>query len=159
MSGCAVAAYHTVPEDFVLDGLHAHFVGGADNKKPMQYKVVRSSSGRRFAVRSVTIEQDRRTLITATVQFVNGAPWNGPAMAYSVPRQTDHIIPQITLDDLEPGRNRLGPFMRFQRLPLVFRGLTLHQGSSPSQLTLNRCHQIPCLGNLIVSSPNHPADC
>jgi len=125
MSECAAAAYHTVPEDFVLDSLHSHFLGGPSAKKPMTFKVTRLSNGKRFAVRHVIIEQDSRVLLTSTIQFVNGSAWTGPAMSHSVSRQTSHKISSITLDDLEVGRHRLGPFMKVQRLPLVFEGWIL----------------------------------
>jgi len=122
MSECALAASHTVPEDFVLDSLHTHFLGGPSAKTSMTFKVTRLSNGKRFAVRHVTIEQDGRILLTSTIQFVNGSAWTGPAMVHSVSRQTSHTISSITLDDLEVGRHKLGPFMRFQRLPLVYKG-------------------------------------
>ena len=125
MSECAVAAYYTVPTDFVLNSVQSHFVGGPDPKKPMQFSVTRPSNGRRFAVRHVVAKQDGRILLTATIQFVNGAAWAGPAMTYSVSRQTSHTISDITLDDLEIGRHKLGPFMKSQRLPLVYKGLAV----------------------------------
>lgn len=121
MSECAVAAQHTVTDGFVLDSLQAHFLGGPSPKKPMQFKVTRLSNGKRFAVRGVAIEQDGKVMLTATIQFVSSSPWNGPAMAYSVARQTNHMVPRITLDDLEVGRHRLGPFMKVQRLPLTYK--------------------------------------
>ena len=131
MSECAVAAQHTVSEDFVLDSLQSHFLGGPSSTKPMQFKVTRLSNGRRFAVRGVVIEQDGKSLLTATVQFVSSSPWNGPAMVHSVSRQTNHSISKITLDDLEVGRHKLGPFMKFQRLPPIYRSV----GSSPSPVS------------------------
>ena len=45
MSECAVAAYHTVPDDFVLDGLQASFLLGAKAKVPMVFRVTRLSDG------------------------------------------------------------------------------------------------------------------
>lgn len=122
MSECAAAAYHTVPKDFVLDSLQAHFLGGPDPKRPMQFSVTRPSNGRRFAVRIVHAKQGDRTLLTATIQFVNEAVWTGPAMTHSISRQTSQTVSEITLDDLEIGRHKLGPFMKSQRLPLVYKG-------------------------------------
>lgn len=122
MSECAVAAYHTVPDDFVLDSLQAQFLGGPKAELPMLFKVTRLSNGRRFAVRSVAIEQEGVTMLHASITFVNKAPWTGPAMNYSVHRRTNHSINEITIDDLGRGRTRLGPFMKFQRLPLVYKG-------------------------------------
>lgn len=122
MSLCAAAAYHTIPTDFTLDNLQAHFLGGPKTTIPMILKVTRLSNGRRFVVRFVSLEQDGIMLLTATVTFVNASPWTGPAMTHAVNRQTNYKVDSITMDDLGEARGRLGSFMKFERMPLVFQG-------------------------------------
>lgn len=122
MSACAAAAYHTVPKDFILDSLQANFLGGPKATSTMTFKVKRLSNGRRFVVRSVAIEQNGMILLTATITFVNGSPWTGPAMTHAVERRTGHTVEKIVMDDLEEGRGRFGSFMAFQRLPVVYKG-------------------------------------
>lgn len=143
MSQCAVAAYHTAPKDFVLDSLQAYFLAGPSSKKPILFKVTRISNGKRFAVRNIIIEQDGRIMLTATTQFVNGSPWNGPAMTYSKSRQTTNVISNITLDDLDSGRHNLGPtpFMRFQRLPLLYKGCVCASVIIHTDAQVCRCFQ------------------
>lgn len=123
MSECAVAAYHTAPDDFILDGLQASFLLGAKAKVPMIFRVTRLSNGRRFAVRAVVLEQNGVPLLHATVSFVNQSPWIGPSMKSTSRRKTSHSVTEITLDDLEENRGPLGPFMKFQRLPLQIEGI------------------------------------
>lgn len=122
MSLCAAAAYHTIPTDFILDNLQAHFLGGPKTTIPMKLKVTRLSNGRRFVVRFVSLEQNGFILLTATVTFVNASPWTGPAMTHAVKRLTNYKVDCITMDDLGEARGRLGSFMKFERMPLVFQG-------------------------------------
>lgn len=125
MSECAVAAYQTVPHDFVLDSLQAHFLGRPNVQQKLRFKVERLSNGKRFVVRAVNIEQNDAVLLSAILSFVSTAPWTGPQLKYSASRQTNHKVNKITLDDLEPFRSRQGSFMKVQRLPLVYRCILL----------------------------------
>lgn len=118
MSNSAVAAYKTVPKDFVVANLQTHFLAGSNPKAPFIYRVQRLSGGRRFAVRNVTIEQGSKSVAVVTLSFVNGKSWSGPAMTHSVERSTIRQMNDVELDDLEEGRTRFGPFMKFQRMPL-----------------------------------------
>ncbi|KIV77921.1 acyl-CoA thioesterase II [Exophiala sideris] len=119
MAEAASAAYKTVPEGFKLDSLQTSFMLAPKGTRPLVYKVQRLSQGRRFAVRLVTLEQDEKPCVTITTSFVSGASWTGRAMVHSESRRTDRRIDEITLDDFEPTRTHLGPFMKFERLPHV----------------------------------------
>jgi acyl-CoA thioesterase len=57
MAQCALAAYQTVPKDFILHYLQTNFLGAANRDKKLVYKVQRLSTGKRTAVRLVTVEQ------------------------------------------------------------------------------------------------------
>ena len=132
MSECAAAAYRTVPQDFTLDSLQASFLIAPKSDLPMLFRVNRLSNGRRFMVRSVTLEQNGVALLHSIVNFVSKSPWSGPAMSSTSTRQTEHTISEITLDDLDRDRTRLGSFMEFQRLPLHHSGKILDKCSSCS---------------------------
>ncbi|KIX06943.1 acyl-CoA thioesterase II [Rhinocladiella mackenziei CBS 650.93] len=119
MAEAAAAAYKTVPEGFRLHSLQTHFMLPPNGSKPLVYKVQRPSQGRRFAVRIVTIEQDDKPFVTITTSFVSGAHWTGRAMTHAVRMKIERRVREITLDDFEAARGPLGPFMKFERLPLV----------------------------------------
>lgn len=123
MAQAAAAAYKTVPPEFCLDVLQTHFMIAPDPTKPLVYKVQRLSQGRRFAVRSVTIEQDGKAEVSITTSFMNNAPWTGRSMTHAVGLSISQRISKITLDDFEETRGPLGPFMKFERLPLVQQGM------------------------------------
>lgn len=119
MSNSAAAAYKTVGKDFAIANLQTHFLAGSKAELPFIYRVQRASGGRRFAVRIVTIEQGDKAVAIVSLSFVNAKAWSGPAMTHSVSRSTGHHMEEVELDDLEEGRTRFGPFMKFQRMPLV----------------------------------------
>ncbi|KAL2405752.1 hypothetical protein ABEF95_012156 [Exophiala dermatitidis] len=119
MAQAAAAAYKTVPSDFCLDVLQTHFMIAPDPTEPLIYKVQRISQGRRFAVRLVTIEQDGRAEVSITTSFMSNVPWTGRSMTHAVGMSINQRIPKITLDDFQETRGPLGPFMKFERLPLV----------------------------------------
>jgi acyl-CoA thioesterase II len=123
MAEAASAAYQTVPEGFILDSLQTHFMLSPSPTEPLVYRVQRLSQGRRFGVRLVHLEQQQNKICaTVTMSFVSGAAWTGPAMTHSETRQNQKRVPDITLDDFQGMRSRLGPFMKFERLPHVHRG-------------------------------------
>ncbi len=147
MAQAASAAWKTVPTGFTLDSLQTHFMLAPNPKKPMTYKVQRIGNGRRFAVRIVNIEQDDRIFVTITTSFVNDVQWSGRAMAHAVPMRVQRFDKrsgwEITLDDFQDMRTEKGPFMKFERLPLVHQGqfarklemretLTFHRPKQPS---------------------------
>ncbi|KAJ9606350.1 acyl-CoA thioesterase [Cladophialophora chaetospira] len=123
MAQAASAAWKTVPTGFMLDSLQTHFMLAPNPKKPLVYKVQRIGNGRRFAVRIVNIEQDDKVFVTITTSFVNDVRWSGRAMTHAVPmrikRHPERGGWKITLDDFEDMRTDKGPFMKFERLPLV----------------------------------------
>ena len=126
MGYAAAAAYETVTPDFALDTLSAHFLNGPKPDQPLQQKVQRLSDGGRFCTRVVTVEQGGTVMVHATCSFVRAASMMGPSMKHCVSRSSNQMIEKIILDDLEPGRTRLGPFMKFQRLPLEYKGRFLY---------------------------------
>ena len=113
------AAYNTLPDGYALDNLHCQFLAGPKFDVPFKYCVQRLSEGRRFRARSVSIQQEDRTMVTVTVTFISASPWTGPAMQHTVSRVAKESIDRITIDDLARGRGPLGSFMKFQRLPLI----------------------------------------
>ena len=122
MSLAAAAAYKTVTSDFAIDTLSAHFLAGSNSTKPLQQRVQRLSDTGRFCARVVTVEQGDVVMVHATCTFVRVKAMGGPSMRHVVGRRGKQRIERITLDDLEPGRKREGPFMKFQRLPLEYFG-------------------------------------
>ncbi|OCT54553.1 palmitoyl-CoA hydrolase [Cladophialophora carrionii] len=123
MAQAASAAWKTVPDGFMLDSLQTHFMLAPNPAIPLVYKVQRIGNGRRFAVRQVAVEQADRVFVAVTTSFVNNAPWSGRAMTHAVPMQIarhgERSGWKITLDDFEDMRTERGPFMKFERLPLV----------------------------------------
>jgi hypothetical protein len=125
MSLAAAAAYKTVSQGFVIDTLNTHFIAGPNPSKRLQQRVQRLNDGGRFATRVVTVEQEGKVMVHVTCSFVRASAMKGPSMTHCVGRSDRQTVSAITLDDLETGRTRLGPFMKFQRLPLVYNGESL----------------------------------
>ena len=127
MAMSASAARTTVLSDSYLNNLQIHFLAGPERSKPITFSVTKVSEGRRFQVRYVSATQDSKPMCFVTMTFMAAGTWKGKSMKHSSPRQTTASVPHITLDDLESGRatNPSGPFMKFQRLPL------LHPSNSP----------------------------
>jgi len=69
MAQCALAAYHTVPEDFILHYLQTNFLRAASRDKELVYEVQRVSTSKITAVHLVTVEQGGRNVISATISF------------------------------------------------------------------------------------------
>jgi acyl-CoA thioesterase len=122
MAQAASAAWKTVPSDFMLDSLQTYFMLAPNPKTPLIYKVQRIGNGRRFPVRTVTIEQDAKVCVSITLSFVSNQYWSGRSMTHAVQMQTDRRKRQVDLDDFGEMRTEKGPFMQFERLPLVHRG-------------------------------------
>ena len=116
------AAYETVPSGFSVDTINTHFVSGPKAALPLQIKVQRLSESGRFMTRVVDASQSGTTMVHVTCSFVRTSAMKGPSMTHAGGRKTTQTINAITLDDLELGRDRLGPYMKFQRLPLVYDG-------------------------------------
>lgn len=150
ISECAAAAYETVDSSFALDNVQAQFLSATKPDQPISYTVTRLSTGKRFAVRLVTASQqhNQKTVLSATLAFASHpAADNHPAMTHTVHRETPHSIPAITLDDLEPALCPLGPFMKFQRLPVHTPPTSdsFDPTSNMSRITTTACHISPSL--------------
>ena len=131
MAQCALAAYQTVPGDFVLHYLQTNFLGAASRDKELVYKVQRLSTGKRTAVRLVTVEQGLENVISATISFTKSPPSNSdPVLAHAVPPSTEMGDGVIRLDDFVHLRKVDGPFLKGERLPIVPAGRT------PSSITI-----------------------
>lgn len=119
MAQATGAAYKTVGLDFAIDSLTTHFLSGPDPKAPLRLRVRRPSDGGRFVTRTVSVEQNGRSMVHVFCSFVRASALDGRSMIHCVSRQNPQTIEQITLDDLELAKNDHGPYMKFQRLPLV----------------------------------------
>jgi acyl-CoA thioesterase II len=125
MAQCALAAYRTVPEDFVLHYLQTNFLGAASRDKELVYKVQRLSTGKRTAVRLVTVEQSRKNIISATISFTKPPSSDSdPVLAHAVPPSTEMGDGVIRLDDFVHLRKADGPFLKGERLPIIPTGRT-----------------------------------
>jgi hypothetical protein len=120
MAQCSLAAYQTVPEDFVLHYLQTNFLRAASRYKELVYKVQRLSMGKRTAVRLVTVEQSGRNVISATISFTK----LDPVLTHAVPPSTEMGDGVIRLDDFVHLRKADGPFLEAERLPIVPTGMT-----------------------------------
>lgn len=124
MTEATAAAYKTVPEGFRVDSLQVNFMLAPKANQPLVYKVQRLSQGRRFVARLISIEQDDgKICVTITASFVSGASWTGRTMTHTESMKTVEKVSHITLDDFDDGRSPLGPFMKFQRLPHLPKGM------------------------------------
>jgi hypothetical protein len=122
MAQCGLAAYQTVPEDFVLHYLQTNFLRTASRDKELVYKVQRLSTGKRTAVRLVTVEQSGRNVISATISFTK--PLSGPVLTHAAPPSTEMGDGVIRLDDFVHSRKADGPFLEAERLSIVPTGMT-----------------------------------
>jgi acyl-CoA thioesterase 8 len=116
MSLATAAAYETVSKDFMVDTLHTYFLAGPKYEQRLQFKVQCLNDGGRFTTRMVTVEQAGLAVVHVTCSFVRSSAMSGNAMTHSIRRAMSDSIDEITLDDLEPGKDSRGPIMKFQRL-------------------------------------------
>ena len=125
MAQCALAAYQTVPEDFVLHYFQTNFLKAASRDKELVCKVQRLSTGKRTAVRLVTVEQDGKNVISATISFTKPLSSDSdPVLTHAVPPSTEMGDGVIRLDDFVHLRKADGPFLEAERLPIVPTGMT-----------------------------------
>jgi len=124
MAQCALAAYHTVPEDFILHYLQTNFLRAASRDKELVYKVQRVSTSKITAVRLVTVEQGGRNVISATISFTKPLSSDSdPVLTHVVPPSTEMGDGVIRLDDFVHLRKADGPFLEAERLPIVPTGM------------------------------------
>lgn len=119
MAQATAAAYQTVESDFAIDSLTTHFLSGPDPKIPLRIRIQRPSDGGRFVTRVAVVEQNGRNMVHVFCSFVRASALGGSSMTHRVSRQSTQTVDAITLDDLELAKSDLGPYMKFQRLPLV----------------------------------------
>jgi acyl-CoA thioesterase II len=70
MAQSALAAYQTVPEDFVCHSLQSNFLAAASRDKDLVYKVQWLSTRSKVVVRLVTVEQQGVMVVSTTVSFM-----------------------------------------------------------------------------------------
>ena len=64
-----VAAARTVDPGKVVHSLHAYFLRGGDEAKPLHFRVHRDFDGRSFANRRVVVRQDGKVIFNLTASF------------------------------------------------------------------------------------------
>lgn len=128
MALAANAAYQTLQPGFSIDTLSCHFLAFPKHDVPFDITVQRLSDGGRFCSRAVSLEQAGVLKVHVTCSFVRSGSMGGPSMTHCIQRRSHQKIESITLDDLAPGRTGIGPYMKYQRLPLLY----LDPGPMPS---------------------------
>ncbi|MDZ4367426.1 MAG: thioesterase family protein [Afipia sp.] len=91
-----VAAACTVDADKQVHSLHAYFLRGGDETKPLHFRVHRDFDGRSFANRRVVVRQDGKVIFNLTASFQLPAP--GLSHQVSMP---DLLPPEECRDFLE----------------------------------------------------------
>ncbi|WP_432767809.1 MAG: acyl-CoA thioesterase II [Sphingopyxis sp.] len=91
-----VAAARTVELDKQVHSLHAYFLRGGDETKPLHFRVHRDFDGRSFANRRVVVRQDGKVIFNLTASFQ--LPTEG--LAHQVP-MPDLLPPEQCRDFLE----------------------------------------------------------
>jgi len=122
MALAANAAYHTTAEGFAIDTLQCHFLAAPRYDVPFDAKVQRLTDGGRFCSRVVHLEQEGSLKVFVSCSFVRPKLMSGPSMTHAMQRQSGQTIDSITLDDLARERSDIGPYVKFQRLPLLWKG-------------------------------------
>ncbi len=91
-----VAAARTVDADKDVHSLHAYFLRGGDETKPLHFRVHRDFDGRSFANRRVVVRQDGKVIFNLTASFQRPSP----GLAHQVP-MPDLMPPEECRDFLE----------------------------------------------------------
>ena len=129
MALAANAAYQTTAPGFDLDTLSCHFVAAPNHAIPFDVRVQRLADSGKFCSRVATLEQGGQMKVHVTCSFVRSKAMTGPSMEHAVQRRSNQRVQSITLDDLAVERKDIGPYMKFQRLPLI--SLNPRSGSGP----------------------------
>ena len=82
-----VAAARTVDAGKQVHSLHAYFLRGGDETKPLHFRVHRDFDGRSFANRRVVVRQDGKVIFNLTASFQLPTP----GLAHQVPMP--HLLP------------------------------------------------------------------
>ncbi|MGH6650944.1 MAG: acyl-CoA thioesterase [Sphingopyxis sp.] len=91
-----VAAARTVDPDKRVHSLHAYFLRGGDETKPLHFRVHRDFDGRSFANRRVVVRQDGKVIFNLTASFQKPTP----GLAHQVP-MPELLPPEECRDFLE----------------------------------------------------------
>ena len=91
-----VAAARTVDPGKSAHSLHAYFLRGGDEAKPLHFRVHRDFDGRSFANRRVVVRQDGKVIFNLTASFQLPAP----GLSHQVP-MPDLLPPEECRDFLE----------------------------------------------------------
>jgi len=91
-----VAAARTVDAGKQVHSLHAYFLRGGDETKPLHFRVHRDFDGRSFANRRVVVRQDGKVIFNLTASFQLPAP----GLSHQVP-MPDLLPPEQCRDFLE----------------------------------------------------------
>lgn len=132
-----VAANRTVEPGKTAHSLHAYFLRGGDETKPLHFRVHRDFDGRTFANRRVVVRQDGKVIFNLTASF--HTPEQGPEHQAEMPKdilppeECEDFIEQMAadpnVDDAQLQRSaRLRPFdLRTSRPPSTERGNGYYQ--------------------------------
>nr|WP_245798688.1 acyl-CoA thioesterase domain-containing protein [Sphingopyxis flava] len=91
-----IAAARTVETGKTVHSLHAYFLRGGDETKPLHFRVHRDFDGRSFANRRVVVRQDGKVIFNLTASFQRPTP----GLAHQVP-MPDLLPPEACADFLE----------------------------------------------------------
>nr|WP_184099708.1 acyl-CoA thioesterase II [Sphingopyxis panaciterrulae] len=91
-----IAAARTVEAGKTVHSLHAYFLRGGDETKPLHFRVHRDFDGRSFANRRVVVRQDGKVIFNLTASFQRPTP----GLAHQVP-MPDLLPPEACVDFLE----------------------------------------------------------
>lgn len=172
MALAANAAAQTTAPGFTIDTLSCHFLAAPKADVPFDIAVQRLTDGGRFCSRLTTLSQTAALKVHVTISFVRPTSMTGPSMTHHAPRRSHQKISSIELDDLADERTDIGPYMKFQRLPLLYTGPHEPPPShpSPESLLYTSAAQMAPLGDdsktknlhtlaLVALSDYHILDC
>lgn len=170
MALAANAAYQTAVPGFSIDTLSCHFLAAPKADVPFDITVERLSDGGRFCSRVAVLEQAGALKVHVTCSFVRPGSMTGPSMSHSVQRKSHQRLDAITFDDLDVEKTDVGPYMKFQRLPLFYTGAGKSPANPPPEsLIYTSAAQMSPLGSdrnpnihtlaLIALSDYHILDC
>jgi acyl-CoA thioesterase II len=138
------AAYHTVPDGFLINSLHCYFVRGGEEKTPIIYEVKRIRNGRNFAIRTVEAIQYGKVIHSSEFSFQK----EGDVPRLKVTPEFPNVPPPETLTTTH--ENKAKYLQEFGDSKLI-RGLTTERLAPSVELR-------PCDGNLyLIGTPEGEA--
>lgn len=143
MAQSANAAYCTVPKDYRLRTVQAHFLTAAEARSPLAFKVQRSSDGKRFAVRHIEIEQNSTIVAVVTTSFISGQAWRGPSMTHAVSPTIERSASTGVRDSAKKVTAGPGPFLQFERLAPLTPGQFSPVYPATCYTSVKHLHQVP----------------